>query len=203
MAADSAVMVLDAAKGVEAQTRKLFDVCRQRGIPMFTFINKMDRPSQDALELMDEVENVLGMQPAPLNWPVGDGDSFMGVYDRQTKKVYLYDRTVRNQTISPETITTLDDPRIAAGLNQYQLDDLHTNIALLDELGLDFDFEAFRRGEQTPFTLAAPSPTLAYSFFSMTSSAMRRCPPPTSPMLDLSIRLKTNSLASSSKSRRI
>ncbi len=150
MAADSAVMVLDAAKGVEAQTRKLFDVCRQRGIPMFTFINKMDRPSQDALELMDEVENVLGMQPAPLNWPVGDGDSFMGVYDRQTKKVYLYDRTVRNQTISPETITTLDDPRIAAGLNQYQLDDLHTNIALLDELGLDFDFEAFRRGEQTP-----------------------------------------------------
>ncbi|MCA9872999.1 MAG: GTP-binding protein, partial [Anaerolineales bacterium] len=110
MAADSAVMILDAAKGVEAQTRKLFDVCRQRGIPMFTFINKMDRPALDPLALLDEVETVLGMQPVPGNWPVGDGDRFMGVYDRRTQQVHLYDRTTRNQTISPETITTLDDP---------------------------------------------------------------------------------------------
>ncbi|MFO7678765.1 MAG: peptide chain release factor 3 [Chloroflexota bacterium] len=150
MAADSAVMVLDAAKGVETQTRKLFDVCRQRGIPMFSFINKMDRPALDPLALMDEIETIMNMQPIPMNWPIGEGDSFMGVYDRQTKQVYLYDRTVHNQTISPETITTLDDPRIEAGLNSYQLEDLHTNIALLEELELVFDFGAFIRGEQTP-----------------------------------------------------
>lgn len=150
MAADSAVMVLDAAKGVEAQTRKLFDVCRQRGIPMFSFINKMDRPTQDPLDLLDEIEKIMEMQPIPMNWPIGEGDSFMGVYDRRTKKVYLYDRTVRNQTISPETITTIDDPRIREGLNDYQFEDFHINIALLDELDLDFDFDAFTRGEQTP-----------------------------------------------------
>jgi peptide chain release factor 3 len=150
MAADSAVMVLDAAKGVETQTRKLFEVCRQRGIPMFTFINKMDRPALDPLALLDEVETVLGMQPVPINWPVGDGDRFKGVYDRRTQQVHLYDRTVRNQTISPETITTRDDPRLRQGLNDTQLDDFFTNVSLLDEMGMDFDPDAFLRGEQTP-----------------------------------------------------
>ncbi|MCA9952628.1 MAG: peptide chain release factor 3 [Anaerolineales bacterium] len=150
MAADSAVMVLDAAKGVEAQTRKLFDVCRQRGIPIFTFINKMDRPALDPLELLDEVETVLGMQPIPINWPIGDGNSFIGVYDRKSEKVHLFDRTVRNQTISPESITTLDDPRIRSTLLDMQLDELFTNITLIDGLGLDFDKKAFLAAEQTP-----------------------------------------------------
>lgn len=150
MAADSAVMVLDAAKGVEAQTRKLFDVCRQRGLPVFTFINKMDRPARDPLGLLDEIEEVLGMKPVPINWPVGDGDRFMGVYERATERVYLYDRTTHNQTISPETITTLDDPRIADTLSEMQLEDLHVNVALLDELGLDFDEARFLAAEQTP-----------------------------------------------------
>ncbi|MDJ0755541.1 MAG: peptide chain release factor 3 [Ardenticatenaceae bacterium] len=148
MAADCAVMVLDAAKGVEAQTRKLFEVCRQRGIPVFTFINKMDRPALDALELLDEVETVLGMTPVPMNWPIGDGDTFIGVYDRVTEDVHLYDRTVHNQTVSPETITTLDDPIIEETLSDHQFDDLHTNIALLDELAT-FDEESFLAGEQT------------------------------------------------------
>ena len=148
MAADAAVMVLDAAKGVEPQTRKLFAVCKQRGIPVFTFINKMDRPALDALELLDEVETVLGMQPVPMNWPIGDGDSFIGVFDRKTEDVHLYDRTVRNQSISPETVTTIDDDRIEATLSEHQFDDLHTNIALLDELA-QFDFDALMAGEQT------------------------------------------------------
>ncbi len=81
-AVDSAVMVLDAAKGIEPQTRKLFEVCRKRGIPIFTFINKMDRPARDPLELLDEIETILGMQPVPMNWPLGDGPQFKGVYDR-------------------------------------------------------------------------------------------------------------------------
>ena len=149
MAADCAVMVLDAARGVEPQTRKLFEVCRQRGIPVFTFINKMDRPARDPLGLLDEVETVLGMQPVPMNWPIGDGDSFMGVYDRATGQVHLFDRTAHNQTISPETITTLDDPRLRAGLSDLHFEDLHVNIGLLDELA-EFDHDRVLAGEQTP-----------------------------------------------------
>ena len=142
-------MVLDAARGVEAQTLKLFEVCRQRGIPVFTFINKMDRPALDAIGLLDEVENVLGMQPVPMNWPIGDGDTFMGVYDRASETVHLYDRTVRNQTISPEYETGLDDPRIEQTLSSSQFEDLHVNIGLLDELAT-FDHDEVMAGRQTP-----------------------------------------------------
>lgn len=149
MAADCAVMVLDAAKGVEAQTRKLFEVCAQRGIPVFTFVNKMDRPAEDPLGLLDEIEDVLGMQPVPMNWPIGDGQSFMGVYDRASENVYLYDRTARNQTISPETITTMDDPRIEETLSSDQFEDFETNVMLLDELAA-FDEELIAAGKQTP-----------------------------------------------------
>ncbi|MFW6068735.1 MAG: GTP-binding protein, partial [Chloroflexota bacterium] len=117
MAVDSAVMVLDAAKGVEAQTLKLFEVCRQRNIPIFTFINKMDRPARDPLALLDEIEDVLHMEPVPMNWPIGDGDRFLGVYERDSERVHLFDRTVHNQTVSPETITTIDDPRIENSLS--------------------------------------------------------------------------------------
>ncbi|MDX1663177.1 MAG: peptide chain release factor 3 [Candidatus Promineifilaceae bacterium] len=149
MAVDSAVMVLDAAKGVEAQTRKLFEVCARRGIPIFTFINKMDRPARDPLALLDEIETVLGMEPVPMNWPIGDGDRFLGVYDRATEEVHLYDRTVHNQTISPEYITTLDDARIEERLNEFQFEDLHVNIGLLDELRA-FDHQAVLAARQTP-----------------------------------------------------
>ncbi len=148
MATDSAMMVLDAAKGVEAQTRKLFDVCRQRGIPVFTFINKMDRPALDPLDLLDEVETVLGMQPVPMNWPIGDGQKFMGVYDRLSGDVHLFDRTVRNQTISPEYVTTIDDPRIQATLGDVEYEDLMLNIGLMDELA-EFKHDKLMSGEQT------------------------------------------------------
>ena len=149
MAVDSAVMVLDAAKGVEAQTRKLFEVCARRGVPIFTFVNKMDRPARDPLALLDEIETVLGMEPVPMNWPIGDGDNFLGVYDRETEDVHLFDRTVHNQTISPETVTTIDDPRIEKGLSSFQYDDLMVNIGLMDELR-EFDEERVLRAEQTP-----------------------------------------------------
>lgn len=165
MAADSAIMILDAAKGVEAQTRKLFEVCRQRGIPVFTFINKMDRPAQDPLGLLDEVETVLGMQPVPVNWPIGDGDSFLGVYHRATGQVHLYDRTVHNETISPESITTLDDPRIEAGLSQTQYHEMHENVKLLDALALEFDNDLFLQGAQTPVYFGSALTNFGVQFF--------------------------------------
>jgi peptide chain release factor 3 len=95
-------MVLDAAKGIEPQTRKLFEVCRRRGIPIFTFINKMDRPALDPLALLDEIETLLDMEPVPMNWPLGDGPHFQGVYDRDAQGVYLYERTERNERMAPE-----------------------------------------------------------------------------------------------------
>jgi peptide chain release factor 3 len=92
VAADSAAMLIDAAKGVEAQTRKLYEVCKLRNIPIFTFANKMDREGKDPLELIDDVENTLGMKCYPVTWPIGMGDRFQGVFHRLENKLYLYER---------------------------------------------------------------------------------------------------------------
>src|SRR5436853_3941036 len=92
-AVDAALMVIDAAKGVEAQTRKLFEVCKRRGVPIFTFMNKCDRPTKDPLALVDELESVLKIGAFPVNWPLGNGPTFRGIYDRQTKDVHPFERT--------------------------------------------------------------------------------------------------------------
>src|SRR5450432_1040503 len=114
LAADSAVMLIDAAKGVEPQTRKLFAICRARRIPLFTFINKMDRPTRDPLELLDELENVLGIGAYPVNWPLGNGPSFRGVYDRTSKDLHLFERTEHGAKKAPVSVADARDPRIAA-----------------------------------------------------------------------------------------
>jgi peptide chain release factor 3 len=149
-AVDSAVMVIDGAKGIEPQTLKLFEVCRKRGIPIFTFINKMDRPSRDPLELLDEIKKVLGMEPVPMNWPLGDGIDFKGVYDRATKKVTVYERTERNERRSGETILPLSDLVSKGILNQTRVNHLEESINLLDEVGIVFDHQAVLREKQTP-----------------------------------------------------
>ena len=99
LAADSAVMLIDAAKGVEPQTKKLFAICRARRIPLFTFINKLDRPGRDPLDLLDELERVLGIGVVPMNWPLGNGPSFRGVYDRESRRLHLFERTVHGATL--------------------------------------------------------------------------------------------------------
>ena len=149
-AVDSAVMVLDAAKGVEPQTRRLFDVCRKRGIPIFTFINKMDRPARSPLELLDEIEEVLGMQPVPVNWPLGDGLDFKGVYDREKKGVYLYERSERNERVAPETFITLDSLLAAGTITRSHIEKLQADIDLLDGLGIEFDRARMLAEQQTP-----------------------------------------------------
>lgn len=149
-AVDSAVMVLDAAKGIEPQTRRLFEVCRERGIPIFTFINKMDRPARHPFKLLDEIENVLGMQPVPMNWPIGDGADFRGVYDRQKKGVYLYERTEHNERISPETFISIADLHSTGLLSENQWTQLQSEIELLEGLGITFDRERVLAEEQTP-----------------------------------------------------
>ena len=149
-AVDSAVMVLDAAKGIEPQTRKLFEVCRKRGIPIFTFINKMDRPALSPLELLDEIEEVLGMQPVPVNWPVGDGLEFNGVYDRAKKGVYLYERVERNERMTPEIFQPLDSLLASGKIKSDQAEKLQSDIELLDGLGIEFDREDMLSEKQTP-----------------------------------------------------
>ncbi len=149
-AVDSAVMVLDAAKGIEPQTRKLFEVCRLRGIPIFTFINKMDRPAQHPLELLDEIQTVLGMEPVPMNWPIGDGPVFVGVYDRAAGGAYIYDRTERNERISPEHFVDLAGLAALPSMTAERLAQLDEDIQLLDSLGIVFDHQRVLREEQTP-----------------------------------------------------
>jgi len=105
LAVDSVVMVLDAAKGVEPQTMKLFDVCRKRGLPVLTFINKLDQPARDPFELLDQIENVLGIAAAPMNWPLGDGPDFRGVYNLETNEVSLYERQKRGRRTHPIAVT--------------------------------------------------------------------------------------------------
>src|SRR3954471_2983313 len=109
-AVDAAVMVIDAGKGIEPQTRKLFEVCRRRGVPIFTFMNKCDRPTRDPLELLDELEKVLGIGAFPVNWPLGNGPSFKGVYDRLTHQAHMFERTSGGAYVAPVEVKGLDDP---------------------------------------------------------------------------------------------
>jgi peptide chain release factor 3 len=149
-AADSAVMVIDAAKGIEERTLKLFQVCRARGIPIFTFINKLDRPSREPLELLDELERVLDVRTVPLNWPIGDGPTFQGVYDRQTRQVHVFDRTGGSgRRIAPVELVDLAAPAVDALLGAAAAQRLREEADLLAVAGTEFDPDALAAGEQT------------------------------------------------------
>jgi peptide chain release factor 3 len=149
-AVDSAVMVLDGAKGIEQQTRKLFDVCRQRHLPIMTFINKMDMPGRDPLELLDEIEQVLNIQVAPMNWPIGIGDRFQGVYDLQGRQVLVFERTARGKFRAPVQVADLSDPQLAALVGDRAYQELRDDVELLSGAGVPFDLDAFLKGELTP-----------------------------------------------------
>ncbi|MFM7471666.1 MAG: GTP-binding protein, partial [Nodosilinea sp.] len=111
-AADNAVMLEDGAKGLEPQTLKLFEVCRRRSLPIFTFFNKMDRPARDPLELLDEIEQRLGMQTYAVNWPIGMGDRFKGVFDRRHRQFHLFERSAHGSRAARETVVDLEDEGI-------------------------------------------------------------------------------------------
>ena len=150
MAADSAVMVIDGSKGVEAQTRKLFKVCVMRHIPIFTFINKMDRDANDTFDLLDEIEKELGIATCPINWPIGSGKKFRGVYDRNTQKVLTFSDTQKGTKEGESEEIPLDDPRIDQVMDPEQKEQLLEEIELLDGASADFDQEEVSRGRLTP-----------------------------------------------------
>jgi len=149
-AVDSAVMVLDAAKGVEAQTRKLFEVCRRRGLPVLTFVNKMDLPGRDPLELLDEIENVLGMTAVPLNWPIGAGRQFQGVYDLAAERVLRFERVTRGESATPLQVAALDEPELGRLLGERQAAELRETAELLDGVVPVFERQRYLTGSQTP-----------------------------------------------------
>ncbi|MDR3120398.1 MAG: peptide chain release factor 3 [Clostridiales bacterium] len=155
MAADSAVMLIDGGKGVEAQTIKLFHVCRMRGIPIFTFVNKMDRASRDPFELMEEIENVLGIRSCPMNWPIGIDGDFQGVYDRERSAIELFSGGNHGQTAAQSTSVVsasggARDPVFSDLLGSYYYDRLLSEIELLDIAGDPFDMRQVLSGNLTP-----------------------------------------------------
>lgn len=179
MAADSAVMVIDGSKGVEAQTIKLFKVCVMRGIPIFTFVNKMDREARDPFELMDEIENVLGIRTCPINWPIGCGKNFKGVYDRHSQQITTFtaamggQKEVASQTFGMDSADV--DTIIGVDYHQQLLDE----IELLDGAADEFDLDRVSRGNLSPVFFGSALTnfgveTFLQHFLQMTSSPLPR-----------------------------
>ena len=149
-AVDAAVMVIDAGKGIESQTRKLFEVCARRKIPIFTFMNKLDRPARDPLELLDELEHVLGIGACAMNWPLGDGIDFKGVYDRQTRELHVFERTPNGAFQAPVQVGGLDDPAVKSRLDESRYARVRTEIEMVEGAGHAFDPALVLAGRQTP-----------------------------------------------------
>ena len=153
MAADSAVMVIDASKGVERQTIKLFKVCLLRNIPIFTFINKMDREARNPFDLMEEIESVLGIRTYPMNWPIGSGKEFKGVYDRNNSSIIAFTANDENANAQHEVAATrvdLKDDSLKEMIGPYLHETLMDDVELLDGAGYEFDMDEVRHGRLTP-----------------------------------------------------
>ncbi len=149
-AADTAVMLIDSVKGVEPQTIKLFNVCRLRQIPIFTFINKLDRPGREPLDLLDEIERILGIPCCPVNWPIGAGQDFRGVYDRWSHQLFTFERTEKGSKRADTMVGKLDDPELMAFLGERAHGKLVEDIALLDGASGELDRDKIWKGELTP-----------------------------------------------------
>jgi peptide chain release factor 3 len=149
-AADNAVMLIDAAKGLEPQTRKLFEVCRLRKLPLFTFVNKFDRPSKEPFELLDEIEREFALPTYAVNWPIGSGDSFQGIVDRSTRMVQLFKRTAHGRQRADVTILPLEHEHFKAAIPQAMYDQLIEELDILDSASHALDVEHVRAGKLTP-----------------------------------------------------
>ncbi len=180
MAADSAVMVIDASKGVEAQTIKLFKVCVMRNIPIFTFINKMDREAQDSFELLDDIETVLGIKTCPINWPIGSGKRFKGVYDRETREVSMFQAvSTGGAKKAAETDLSIDSPALQNEIGDELYNQLIEEVELLDGASEELDIEAVSEGKLSPVFFGSALTTFGIEtflehFLKMTSPPLAR-----------------------------
>lgn len=149
-AVDAVIMVIDAAKGIESQTLKLFEVCSRRGVPIFTFMNKVDRPTREPLDLLDELERVLGLGAFPMNWPLGTGGEFRGIYDRLRNEAHFFERTPGGAYRAPVAIGGLDDPMAREKLPDGMRRSLQEELEMLDLAGENFDPLEVRKARTTP-----------------------------------------------------
>lgn len=149
-AADNAVMLIDAAKGLEPQTRKLFEVCQLRSLPIFTFVNKLDRPGREPLELLDEIEQELGLATYAVNWPIGMGDRFKGVFDRITEEIHLFERQQHGSKQATDTTLKLDDPHCEELLGTELYQQLLEELEILTEVAPAWDIDKIHQGKMTP-----------------------------------------------------
>jgi peptide chain release factor 3 len=175
-AVDAVVMVIDAGKGIEAQTRKLFEVCRRRGVPIFTFMNKVDRPTRDPLALVDELESVLGIGAFPVNWPLGAGPSFRGVFDRQSRSVHLFERTSAGAYRAPVTVTDLADPFVREKVEEDDYARAVEELEMLEIAGKEDNEKEVLRGELTPVFFG--SATNNFGVQLLLDSFLKRSAPP-------------------------
>lgn len=183
-AADCAIMVIDAAKGVEKQTRKLFEVCRIRKIPVMTFINKMDMPGQEPLDLMNEVENVLGIHSCAWNWPMGTGKEFIGVVDRHTQEYVLFSKTsIGGAQRADITRYKLSGTEIEGVVGKEMVQRLKDELELLELAGNTFDQEKFLKGELTPVFFASALTNFGVEPFF--DAFIHLAPPPQPRLIDL------------------
>ncbi len=177
MAADSAVMVIDGSKGVEAQTRKLFKVCAMRHIPIFTFINKMDRDAMDMFELLDDIEKELGIATCPINWPIGSGKNFKGVYDRANQQVHVFSDTEKGTKEGEDTVLNMEEAEKYVGEDLFA--QLNDEIELLDGASAEFDQEQVDKGLLSPVFFGSALTNFGVEIFlkhflKMTSSPLPR-----------------------------
>ncbi len=149
-AVDSVIMVIDGAKGIEERTRKLFEICRLRGIPIFTFMNKMDRPARDPMQLLDELEKVLGIGAFPMTWPLGSGADFKGVYDRLEKKLYLFEKTAHGKYRAPHHVSGIHDESIGKQIPDHIRQPWIEELEVLAGAGEQFDEKQLIAGKLTP-----------------------------------------------------
>ncbi|MBN2077533.1 MAG: peptide chain release factor 3 [Spirochaetes bacterium] len=149
-AVDAVVMVIDAGKGIESQTRKLFEICRRRGVPIFTFVNKLDRPSMPSLELIDQLEQVLGLHAYPMNWPIGDGPTFRGVFDRTENEVHLFERVPGGAYRAPVSVHDASDPLLRSLFAGNEYGAIMEELEILDGAHGGFDRSEVERGSTTP-----------------------------------------------------
>ncbi|MEA2593939.1 MAG: peptide chain release factor 3 [Thermomicrobiales bacterium] len=175
-AVDSAVMVLDAARGIEPQTLKLFEVCRMRRVPIFTFINKLDRPGRHPLDLLDEIERVLGMKTCPLSWPIGDGVDFRGLFDLRSRTVHLFERTEHGSRRAPVRVSALDDPALEAAVGEALAARLREEVELIELAGASFDLERVLAGELTPVSFGSALTNFGVQLF--LDAFVENAPPP-------------------------
>jgi peptide chain release factor 3 len=149
-AVDAVIMVIDGAKGIEAQTKKLFQVCSQRNIPIFTFINKLDRPTMEPISLLDEIEKVLGIGTFAVNWPLGSGTDFKGIYDRLSKQVYLFEKVSGGVFKAPVSVHSIEDNFIREILGENLYSVIFEEIQIMDIAGENFDIKEVEKGKITP-----------------------------------------------------